>query len=272
MRLLDQLHRNTRRSRSLLNQLLLAGLLLSQCLFSQAPSGQITGKVIDPAGAEIAGAMVIITNTATNLRRAATTNGSGIYDAPALPPGNYSVRVEMKGFKSDVRNNIDLQVEQVANLNFTLEIGDVKETVEVSAQAATLDTENAAVGTVVETRRIEDLPLNGRNYLQLASLTPGATQDGPGNSIAQARGGGDRSNFQLNIAGQRLENNHYMLDGVENTDPNYGTYLIQPSVDALQKFKVETSTYSAEYGHNLAQINVLTKSGTTNITERCLNF
>ena len=155
VRLLDQLHRNTRRSRSLLNQLSLAGLLLSQGLFSQAPSGQITGKVIDPAGAEIAGAMVIITNTATNLRRAATTNGSGIYDAPALPPGNYSVRVEMKGFKSDVRNNIDLQVEQVANLNFTLEIGDVKETVEVSAQAATLDTENAAVGTVVETRRIE---------------------------------------------------------------------------------------------------------------------
>ena len=117
---------------------------------------------------------------------------------------------------------------------------------------------------MVETRRIEELPLNGRNYLQLASLTPGTTQYGPGNSIAQARGGGDRSNFQLNIAGQRLENNHYMLDGVENTDPNYGTYLIQPSVDALQKFKVETSSYGAEYGHNLAQINVLTRSGGNN--------
>ena len=195
MRLLDRLHRSNKHSGFLLAQFSIFGLLLCPCLLSQAPSGQITGRVIDPAGAGIDGAAVIITNTATNLQRTASTNGGGIYAAPALPPGNYSVRVEMKGFKSEVRNNIDLQVEQIADLNFTLQIGDVKETVEVSAQEATLDTENAEVGTVVETRRIEDLPLNGRNYLQLASLTPGVTQYGPGNFIAQARGGGDRSNF-----------------------------------------------------------------------------
>ena len=241
---------------------LLFALLFSSPCWAQAAVGEITGSVTDPTGAAVANATIVITNNATDLQRTTTTNGDGIYSAPALPPGRYSVKVNMSGFKSDVRNGIDLQVEQVQRLDFALQIGDVKESVEVGAQAATLDTENAEVGTVVETRRIEELPLNGRNYLQLASLTPGATQYGPGNSIAQARGGGDRSNFQLNIAGQRLENNHYMLDGVENTDPNYGTYLIQPSVDALQEFKVETSTYSAEYGHNLAQINVLTKSGT----------
>ncbi|HLJ17456.1 MAG TPA: carboxypeptidase regulatory-like domain-containing protein [Bryobacteraceae bacterium] len=242
-------------------QLFLVALLSGSMLWAQAPTGEITGTVSDPKGGRIAGATVIITNSATNLQRTASTNGAGIYTAAALPPGTYSVKANMAGFKSDIRNNIDLQVDQIARLDFTLQVGNVSETVVVEAQAPTLDTENATVGTVVETKRIEDLPLNGRNYLQLASLTPGATQYGPGNSIAQARGGGDRSNFQLNIAGQRLENNHYMLDGVENTDPNYGTYLVQPSVDALQEFKVETSTYSAEYGHNLAQINVITKSG-----------
>jgi hypothetical protein len=239
-----------------------AAFLLTCCsVWAQGPAGEISGTVLDVSGGVVAGATVTITNTATNLQRTQTTNASGIYDAPALPPGSYSVKVNMPGFKSDVRNNVELQVAQAARLDFSLQPGEVTETVEVTGQAATLDTENSTIGTVIETKRIEELPLNGRNYLQLASLVPGVTAYGPGNSIAQARGGGDRSNFQLNIAGQRLENNHYSLDGIENTDPNYGTYLFQPSVDALQEFKVETSTYGAEYGHNLAQINVITKSG-----------
>src|SRR5262249_52274412 len=166
-------------------------------------------------------------------------------------PGEYSLKISMAGFKTQVQNDIELQVGQVARLNISLEIGNVTETLEVSAAAVALDTETTALGTVVENRRIQELPLNRRNYLQLASLIPGATTYGPSNSIAQARGGGDRSNFALNAAGQRLEFNHYALDGIENTDPNYGTYLFQPSVDALQEFKVETSTYSAEYGHNM---------------------
>lgn len=231
-------------------------------VFAQLPTGEITGTVTDPSGGAIAGAVVTLTHAATNAARTLATNGQGIYDATALPPGVWSVRVTKAGFEAQVQNDIELQVSRVVRIDFTLKVGNVSQTVEVQASSATLDTETATVGTVVETRRIEELPLNGRNYLQLASLTPGATQYGPSNFIAQARGGGDRSNFQLNIAGQRLENNHYMLDGVENTDPNYGTYLIQPSVDALQEFKVDTSSYGAEFGHNLAQINVLTKSGT----------
>jgi hypothetical protein len=237
-------------------------LLFVFAAFAQLPTGEITGTVTDASGGAVAGATVTLTNAATSQERTAATNAAGIYDATALPPGTWSVKVGKAGFETQVQNNIDLQVSQVARLDFALKVGNVSQTVEVQAASPVLDTETATVGTVVETRRIEDLPLNGRNYLQLASLTPGATQYGPGNSIAQARGGGDRSNFQLNIAGQRLENNHYMLDGVENTDPNYGTYLVQPSVDALQEFKVDTSSYGAEYGHNLAQINVLTKSGT----------
>ena len=235
--------------------------VLTAAAWAQLPSAEISGSVTDATGGAVAGATVTITNAATNIQRTLTTNSSGLYDAPALPPGGYSLKVSMPGFKTDVRNGIQLQVDQLARIDFSLQVGNVSETLEVQAAAPTLDTENATVGTVIENKRIEELPLNGRNYLQLASLTPGVTQYGPGNSIAQARGGGDRSNFQLNIAGQREENNHYMLDGVENTDPNYATYLIQPSVDALQEFKVETGTYGAEYGHNLGQINVITKSG-----------
>ena len=229
---------------------------------AQLPTGEITGMVTDSSGGAIADATVTLTNTATNAERLLATNSGGIYDATALQPGSWSIRISKTGFRTEVRKSVDLEVSQVARLDFMLTVGDISQTVEVRGASPVLDTQTATVGTVVETRRIEELPLNGRNYLQLASLTPGATQYGPGNSIAQARGGGDRSNFQLNIAGQRLENNHYMLDGVENTDPNYGTYLVQPSVDALQEFKVDTSSYGAEYGHNLAQVNVLTKSGT----------
>lgn len=236
--------------------------LFSLSIWAQGPTGQIVGTVTDPSGGLIAGAAVTITNTGTNVQRAVTTNSSGIYDAPALPPGAYSVKVAMSGFRSEERTNIELQVDQVARLDFSLQVGNVAETLEVRAAAPTLDTESTTVGTVIENKRIEELPLNGRNYLQLASLVPGATTYGPANSVGQSRGGGDRNNFVLNVAGERLEFNHYSLDGIENTDPNFGTYLFQPSVDALQEFKVETGSYSAEYGHGIAQVNVISKSGT----------
>jgi hypothetical protein len=236
--------------------------LFSLSIWAQGPTGQIIGTVTDPSGGLIAGAAVTITNTGTNVQRAVTTNSSGIYDAPALPPGVYSVKVAMSGFRSEDRTNIELQVDQVARLDFSLQVGNVAETLEVRAAAPTLDTESTTVGTVIENKRIEELPLNGRNYLQLASLVPGATTYGPANSVGQSRGGGDRNNFVLNVAGERLEFNHYSLDGIENTDPNFGAYLFQPSVDALQEFKVETGSYSAEYGHGIAQVNVISKSGT----------
>lgn len=242
-------------------QVLLFWFLAIALAVAQTPTAEITGTVMDATGQAVVNATVTVTNLATNAQRTLVTNSVGLYDAVSLPPGEYSVRVTMPGFKAELRNDFQLQVGTVARFDVTLRVGDVKETVEVQATAATLDTETTTIGTVIETKRIEDLPLNGRNYLQLASLAPSGTTYGPSNSIATARGGGDRANFQLNLSGQRLEYNHYTLDGVENTDPNYGTYLFQPSVDALQEFNVETATYSAEFGHNMAQINVITKSG-----------
>jgi hypothetical protein len=196
-------------------------------------TGEITGTVTDPSGAAIAGAKVTVTNIATSAERTTTTNESGIYDIPALNPGTYAARVESSGFRVAERKDVVLQVGQVDRLDFPMEIGNVSDTIEVTGGAPVIETENATVGTVIENKSIVDLPLNGRNPLQLVSLTPGATTNGPASSQGQQRMGGARNAFALNVAGQRTSNNHYELDGVENTDPNFNTYLFLPSVDAL---------------------------------------
>ncbi|HYM13161.1 MAG TPA: carboxypeptidase-like regulatory domain-containing protein [Bryobacterales bacterium] len=239
---------------------------------AQVAAGEITGTVTDATGAVVGGAAVTLTNPATNTQRTVTTNTAGVYDLPALLPGAYNLKAEMKGFTTQVRNDIELQVAQVARIDFTLQVGNVTEVVEVAGGAPVLQTETTDIGTVVENRRIEDLPLNGRNYLQLASLIPGATTNGPPSAQGQGRMGGTRNDFTLNVAGQRLSYNHYTLDGVENTDPNFNTYLLLPSLDALQEFKVESGQFQAEYGRGISQVNVSTKSGTNEIHGSAFEF
>ena len=241
-------------------------------LQAQAPTGAITGTVTDSTGAVVAGATVTVTNPATNTQRVSTSNTTGLFNATALPPGVYTMKVERTGFNAQVRNNIELQVGQVAGIDVTLQVGSVSEVVEVTGGAPVLQTESAELGTVIENKRIVDLPLNGRNYLQLVSLTPGATTNGPASSQGQQRMGGSRNTFALNVAGQRVAFNHYTLDGVENTDPNFNTYLLLPSIDALQEFKVESGIFNAEYGKAIAQINVSTKSGTNSIHGAAFEF
>ena len=239
--------------------------LLPVCLRAQVSAGEITGTVIDPSGASVGGATVTLTNPATNAQRVVKTNTVGVYDLPSLPPAVYDLKVEMPGFTAQTRNGIELQVSQVARINVTLQVGSVTEVVEVAGGAPVLQTETTEIGTVVENRRIENLPLNGRNYLQLTSLIPGATTNGPPSAQGQGRMGGSRNDFTLNVAGQRIAYNHFTLDGVENTDPNFNTYLLLPSLDALQEFKVESGQFQAEYGRGISQINVTTKSGTNEI-------
>jgi hypothetical protein len=243
----------------------LAPLVLAAVAFAQAPTGEITGTVTDASGAVVAGASVIILNPGTNLRRSISTNTSGIFSAPALPPGTYSVRVEATGFTAQVRNDVELQVAQVARLDFSLQVGSVTETIEVAGGAPLLETETTAIGTVIENRRIVELPLNGRNYLQLASLIPGATTNAAPSRVAQLRLGGARADFNLNISGQRFTFNNYTLDGLENTDLNFNTYMLLPSIDALQEFKVESGVFAAEYGRGTSQVNVITRSGTNTL-------
>src|SRR5436190_1241446 len=222
--------------------------------------GEITGAVTDGTGAVMPGVVVTVINPATNQMRSATTNEAGIYSVPSLVPGLYEVRAENTGFKSGVRRGVELEVGAVARINFAMEVGDVRQQVEVTAGAPLLATETTALGTVIENKRIVELPLNGRNALQLIALSSNVTTEGGAGGSGGLQGGA-RSAASFSIAGQRLEFNRYSLDGIENTDPNFNSYIINPSVDALQEFKVQTGVYSAEFGRATSQISATTRSG-----------
>jgi carboxypeptidase family protein/TonB-dependent receptor-like protein len=223
--------------------------------------GEITGAVTDASGASIAGAEITITNLATNQVRQATTSAAGTFAIPFLVPGRYRVEAKSAGFKSAVAAERLLQVGDVMKVDFTLEVGAVSESVEVAASAEMLQTSSIATGTVIERKRIVELPLNGRNFLQLVRLSPNVSAEMPAGGQANGRQGGERSNQALSIAGMRQQYNRFTLDGVENTDVNFNTFVVRPSVDALSEFKVQTGVYSAEYGRSPSQINANTKPG-----------
>src|SRR5438309_2890213 len=222
----------------------------------------ISGVIHDPTGAVIPGVTVTVTNPATNFVRAAISNEAGVYNFPSLQPGRYNIKVELPGFRTITQNDLELQIQQSARLDFTLQVGEVSQTVEVSGTAALIATENATVGTVIENRRIVEMPLNGRNFLQLVALSPNVSYGFSDSTQATTRQGGQRAQQNISVAGQRSEFNHFTLDGVENTDVNFNTYVFLPSIDALQEFKVQTGIFPAEFGRATTQINVLTKPGT----------
>ncbi len=232
--------------------------------------GEITGTVSDSTGAVMTGAAVTVVSTATNQTRRAITNETGNYSVPFLVPSLYDVRVESPGFKVATRKGVDLQVGAVARIDFNMEVGEVTQQVEVSGGAPLLTTETVALGTVIENKRIVDLPLNGRNYLQLVTLSPNVTTEGGGGGAYSL--GGLRGQTSLSVAGQRLEFNRYTLDGVENTDPNWNSWIIGPSIDAIQEFKVQTGVYSAEFGRGSSQINVSMKAGSNDYHGTAFEF
>jgi len=223
--------------------------------------GDIAGTVADPSGAVIAGAAVTVSNPATGAERVVETNETGRYNVPFLSPGTYNLKAELEGFKTATRTGVLLQVGDAAQVNFALEIGALTEVVEVQAGAQMLETSSTALGQVIEQQRIVELPINGRNYLNLVKLSTNVTAEMGSGGQANSRQGGERSNQSISISGQRQMFNRFTLDGVENTDPNFNTFVVRPSVDALQEFKVQTGVYSAEFGKQSSQINVTTRSG-----------
>src|SRR6266702_2047479 len=222
----------------------------------------ISGVIHDPTGAVIPGVMVTVTNPATNFYRSAISNEAGVYNFPSLQPGRYNIKVELPGFRTITQNDVELQVQFAARIDFTLQVGDVSQTVEVEGTAALIATENATVGTVIENRRIVEMPLNGRNFLQLVALSPNVSYGFSDSTQATTRQGGQRAQQNISVAGQRSEFNHFTPDGVENTDVNFNTYVFLPSIDALQEFKVQTGIFPAEFGRATTQINASTKPGT----------
>ncbi|HYL39184.1 MAG TPA: carboxypeptidase-like regulatory domain-containing protein [Bryobacteraceae bacterium] len=226
--------------------------------------GEITGVVSDSTGAIVVGATVTVTNPQTNLTRQVTSNSSGNYNFPSLLPGVYNVKAEMQGFQSEIRQNVELQVQQVARIDFQLKVGAMTETVEVQGGAPLLNTENATVGTVIDNQRILDLPLNGRDFTQLITLSPNVSSGykTTAGGFATSRQGGDRATENISVSGLRREYTYYTLDGISNQDIDFNTYLFLPSIDALQEFKIQTGVYSTEFGREAVQVNVSTVSGT----------
>jgi hypothetical protein len=232
---------------------------------AQQTTGEITGTVTDTSGAVIAGAAITITNNATQQNRATTTSNTGSYDVPYLTPGTYTVQSAKQGFKKASAQNVEVAVGSDVRMDFKLQVGQVTEQVEVTTAAPLLATESAAVQNEVEGQQIVALPLNGRDYLQLVALNPNVVQEPTGGTGGITSGlvglAGTRAQSLISVAGQRLEYNHYTLDGIENTEPNYNTYIIHPSIDALQEFTVLTGIYSAEFGRGASQINATTLPG-----------
>jgi hypothetical protein len=238
-------------------------LFAANLALAQTTSTEITGTIYDATGAVIPGARVTLHRLATGERRNTTTSSTGDYSFPLIEIGDYTVAAEMPGFQRQEKTGIRLQLQQKLRIDFSLSVGETQERVEVVASTVQLKTEDASVGQVIDNKRVVELPLNGRNVARLAVLTPGVQfglrqgLDGsqgspiPGRSVA------------LTANGQRENNQQISLDGVTAANSRVNVMIFTPSIDAIEEFKVQTSSYSAEYGQNNgAVVQIALKSGT----------
>ncbi|MGH9632762.1 MAG: carboxypeptidase regulatory-like domain-containing protein, partial [Bryobacteraceae bacterium] len=240
-------------------------LFASLAVFGQTTS-TINGTVTDRSGAVVSDARVIVTNMETQVAREATTTAEGFYSLPLLPPGRYQLNIQKEGFRPVVQENITLEVNQVARLDFSLELGSVTESVVVTAAAPLIESDTSALGQVIENRQIIDLPLNGRNFVQLAILGPGVTGVGYGASgtiMSGSRPDDLRPGSEIFSNGNREGSNNFMYDGIDNNERLTLSITLRPSVEAVREFKIQTNMFSADQGRNAgATVNVISKSGT----------
>ncbi len=246
----------------------LAAVILALCpraVFSQQAAATLNGLITDSSGAVVEGAAVTLTNVNTSVSHDAVTNASGNYVFVDVLPGPYTLRVSKTGFNTITQSQFTLYVNQTATLNFTLAVGSTQQQVTVEASAVQIQAATSELGTVITTQAVNDLPLNGRNFTQLLTLTPGASPV----SVAQNSGGG--GGFAGNaigsfsfpaLNGQRNRSNMFLLDGIVDI-AFIGNYNYEPIVDTVQEFKVQSHNDEAEFGQVVGGIvNVLTKSGT----------
>ena len=240
--------------------------------YAQNERGTILGTVTDPSGAFVGQSTVTVTNVGTGISTSIVTNDEGLYLAPNLIPGEYSVTVERPGFKKFLASGLILLVDQKMRVDAHLQAGDVKTVVEVTSTAQMVNTDSSTVGHVVENKQIVDLPLVNRNFQNLAALNPATVLD-IGNKVGSEQG--QQSTLfrtAIYIGGARPVSNVYMLDGVDNNDPSFQIPTITPSIDAIQEFKLLNKGYSAEYGGGAAQVNLAIKSGTNDLHGTAYEF
>ena len=244
--------------------LLFAALICSTSaqLFAQAVSGTILGTVHDASGALVAKAPITITNIATGLNRTVETDASGEFSAPSLPPGIYSLTVQTEGFKKTTLSNLVVGVDQKVRAEVTLQLGAVADTINVEGTAPVVKSDSSELGDTVTERQIKDLPLNGRDFVNLTRIIPGVVRGIPGANIDGAGSLAWRASASFSANGQRTRDNNFLLDGVDNNEIWLNSVVVFPSVDALEEFKVQTSTYSAEFGRSSGGVvNIAIKSG-----------
>ena len=237
---------------------------LAPAMYGQA-IGSFSGTVTDKSGSTIAGATVRATSDATGLFREVKTDETGHYLIPLLPAANYTVHVEFQGFQTTEQRAVRLQVDEARVLDFTLAPAAVASQIEVEATAVAVETTNPSLGQVITSQQVAQLPLNGRDFVQLASLTPGTTQETNPNSFFTSGADSEvaaRGSFSLSVGGSRPNSTDWLLDGVDNNELTSGGIGIFSSIDSIQEFKVLTYNYSAEYGTRAGPtVLVTTKSG-----------
>lgn len=239
--------------------------LLAAGLEAQTFTATLNGRVVDQSGGAVPGANITIRNAATNREQTETTGTDGNFVFTLLPPGEYSLTVEAPGFRKEVRSGVILQVGQQVGLEIKLSLGQLTDVVEVQEDVPLVQTESAALGNVVDQKKIAELPLNGRDYLQLAQLQPNVFAPAQGSTLG-FRGG-------FNVAGNSEVANNYTKDGIDNNDETTNQPLHRPILDAVREFKVVTGTYAAEYGRQAGgQIIVTTKSGTNDFHGSAYEF
>jgi hypothetical protein len=245
-------------------------MLLAACgaapVFGQAVSGTILGTVTDATGAVRPNAKVTAVNEGTGLSRTVNSGANGEYTFPSLPTGHYTVMAEETGFRTLSVSNIELGVDQKVKVDLKLETGAISETMTVVGESPLLQTSSSELGTTVGNQQIEALPLNGRNFINLTRTVPGVLRGIPGANIDGAGSLAWRASASFSANGQRPRDNNFMLDGVDNNETWLQTVVIFPSVDSLDEFKLQTSTYSAEFGRSLGGVvNLQIKSGTNSL-------
>jgi outer membrane receptor protein involved in Fe transport len=241
-------------------------LMLVAALLATSPAlGQSTatlqGTVTDAKGAVLPNATVVVKSRSTSAERTTQTDNDGNYQIPALPVGVYSVEVRMQGFKTQVADSVTLEVAKTAVQNFQMDVGAISEQVLVSSDVPVIETATTSVGTVINQRTVQEIPLNGRHFVDLGLLIPGSvTPPQNGFLTAPLRGQGS---FAFNTAGNREDTVNFMINGVNLNDMVQNQITFQPSINTVQEFKVDNSTFSAEYGRNSgAIVNIATRSGT----------
>ncbi|MGE5322176.1 MAG: carboxypeptidase regulatory-like domain-containing protein, partial [Actinomycetota bacterium] len=240
-------------------------LLFVLLAFTVAAFGQntasIKGTVTDSSGAAVVGASITVKNADLGLQRTTQTNASGDYEVPALKPGTYSVAVQMKGFQTQQAKNVILEVSKNSVQNFKLAVAATSETVTVEATAPVIESTTMTVGQTIDQRTVQEIPLNGRHFVDLALLIPGTvTPPQNGFLTAPLRGQGS---FAFNTAGNREDSVNFMINGINLNDMVQNQITFQPTINTVSEFKVDNSTYSAEYGRNSgAIVNIATRSGT----------